>query len=444
MTKRTRALLAVACWALIGSFADGTVSDESKKRSDTIRYGIESQVIELLQTLRSEKSEAYKKEILEAFDASTSPRLRTSILEYLSALSLNDAEGRAADLIGARDSHPEALVSAAFAYLSALRSGAALDEAAEILADDEKRYFQAAIKAIGVAGGAKEAEALRAAYGAEGVDQATKEAVVLALGAMKSKESFDLLASIASSDESAKAIRMYACSALGELGDARSVPTLVGASVASDPNVRAAAIAALGGYPDVAAMAAIREGLRDAHVLPRIAAAKAAGKARDAEAVPYLEYKASYDPEKAVREAAISALSEIGGERVDGFLTAFLSETKNSAQYRGAALGAIISKGGRESRAKALEAFAAAQGEKDRALFTAYAKAAMGVDDPASIPFAELMLGDADFSMRLGALAWAERNEAKELAGAVRALSETDSSDAVKKRAAKALERLVP
>ena len=68
----------------------------------------------------------------------------------------------------------------------------------------------------------------------------------------------------------------------------------------------------------------------------------------------------------------------------------------------------------------------------------------MSVDDEAAAPFAELMLGDKDYSMRLGALAWIERNRYAALAGAVRSVSETDASDAVKKRAAKALERLAP
>jgi len=437
-------LSAVLALSLVMAGAQDAPAPDSTKRLDTIRYGIETQVMELLSTLRTEKNDEYKDAILEAFDVSTSPRLKAAILDYLGAMKLRDAERRSAEILEKRDDQADALVASAFSYLIAIESKAGLAEAVEILEEDETRYVQAAIKAIGAAGSDSEAETLKKAYEAEGVDQPTKEAIVLALGTMKASASFDLLSSIAASEESSKTLRMYACSALGDLGDERAVPVLVGASVAGDPNVRAYAVAALGNYSSSEARSAVREGLRDGHVLPRIAAAKAAGKMRDEESVPYLQYKVSWDPERAVREASIAALSEIGGAHVYEFLVGFMSEVKNSTQYRSSALGAIVAKGDADARAKALASFAAAQAEKDRALFTAFARAAMAIDDRQVVPFAELMLGDKDFSMRLGAIAWAERNKAGELVGAIKALSESDVNDAVKKRAAQALPRLAP
>ncbi|OHD22091.1 MAG: hypothetical protein A2Y38_12610 [Spirochaetes bacterium GWB1_59_5] len=433
---------ALICLALTVVGADEPLPVEDTKRLDTIHYGIETQVIELLATLRTEKNVEYKAEILKAFDVSTSPKLKAAILDFFGAMDIPDAENRSADLITKRDSQSDTLVAAAFTYLITIKSKAALAEAVTILDEDEKRYVQAAIKAIGAAGSDAEAEALRKAYEADGVEPAVKEAIVLALGTMKSGSSYELLASIASNEETGKTLRMYSCSALGALGDERAIPVLTEASVASDPNVRAYAIAALGNFSTKDARAAVREGLRDGHVLPRIAAAKAAGMARDVDSIPFLEYKVSYDPEQAVRVSSITALSEIGGAQVDDFLVSFLLETKNSTQYRSAALGAIVAKGSEEARAKAFKAFALAQGEKDRAVFTSFARATTAIDDKNVTPFAELMLGDKDFSMRLGALAWAERNKAKELESVIKVLSETDSNDAVKKRAAQALGRL--
>lgn len=433
-------VLMCAAFTVVG--AEDVAPVEDTKRLDTIRYGIETQVIELLAMLRTEKNDQYKAALIKAYDVSTSPKLKAAILDYFGAMEFSDAEERSAELIQKRDTQPDSLVASAFSYLIAIKSKAALSEAVTILAEDEKRYAQAAIKAIGAAGSDTEAEALRKAYEADGAEQAVKEAIVLALGAMKSGPSYEMLSSIASNEESGKTLRMYACAALGDLGDERAIPVLAGASVASDPNVRAYAIAALGNFSTKDARSAVREGLRDGHVLPRIAAAKAAGKARDADAVPFLEFKASYDPEQAVRIASITALSEIGGAGVDTFLVGFLFEVKNSTQYRSAALGAIIVKGNEESRTAALKSFALAQAEKDRAVFTAFARAATAVDDLNAIPFIEMMLGDKDFGMKLGAIAWAERNKAKRLEGIIKTLSESDSNDAVKKRAAQALGRL--
>jgi HEAT repeat protein len=430
------------CLAFVVADADDAAPVEDTRRLDTIHYGIETQVIELLSALRTEKNDQYKADVLKAFDVSTSPKLKAAILDYFGAMEFIDAEDRSAELIQNRDTQPDTLVASAFSYLIAIHSKAALAEAVTILDEDEKRYAQAAIKAIGAAGSDLEAEALRKAYEADGVEPAIKEAIVLALGSMKSGSSYELLSSIASNEESGKTLRMYSCAALGDLGDERAIPVLAGASVALDPNVRAYAIAALGNFTAKDARSAVREGLRDGHVLPRIAAAKAAGKAQDVDSVPFLEFKVSYDPEQAVRIASISALSEIGGARVDAFLVSFLLEAKNSTQYRSAALGAIVAKGSAESRAAALKSFALAQAEKDRAVFTAFARAMTAVDDQNAIPFVELLLGDKDFSMKLGAIAWAERNKAAQLEGIIKVLSETDPNDAVKKRAVQALGRL--
>ncbi|MBN2874625.1 MAG: HEAT repeat domain-containing protein [Spirochaetales bacterium] len=415
---------------------------EIKRRTDTILYGIESQVIELLSTLRAEKNEDYNESLLSAFDSSTSPKLKVALFEFFAESSFKNAEKRALVIIRDRDEQDDSLVGAAFSYLLAITSDAALQEATQILQGDEKKYTQAAIAMIGAAGSEKHAETLREVYEKPGIDQASKEAIVRALGSLRSTESFDLLSSIAGSDESTKAIRMYACQALGEIQDPRAVDVLVKASHAADPNVRASALASLGSYKTPAALAAVREGLRDAHVLARIAAAKATGAAADVESIPALEYKVVYDPEKAVRQASIEALATIGGAGVFDFLVEYFSNTKNPAVYRSLAFGAVVRQGNDKSRKKALEGFAAAQVEKDRSLYTAYAKAISGIDQAGAHDFIAVMFADKEFSIRLGAIAWVERNKDASFESTLRSLSENDPIDAVKRRAALALERL--
>jgi len=424
------------------STEDDTPRTEIDKRINTIYYGIETQVIELLTTLRSEKNDEYMNDLIDAYDRSTSPKLRGAILDFFADRKYGGAEEKASLMVRDRDANADSLVAAAFSYLLAIKSKSALEYAVTILEDEEKKYFQAAIKTLGAVGSDAEAEMLRKTYDSEQADVTIKESIILALGTMKSTSSFDMISSILSTDESTKTQRMYACSALGELGDVRAVSVLVNASQSSDPNVRAYAIAALGKYSEEQAMAAVREGLRDSHVLVRLEAAKAAGASMDKDAIPFLEFKASYDPEKSVREASINGLAAIGGTRVDDYLTGLFSDSKMALQYRSVALGAVVATGGFDARQKALEAFQAAQTLKDRALFTAYAKAVLAVDEPATEPFARLLLSDKDFSMRLGAIAWIDRNKAKTLVDAIRELSVGDTNDAVKKRAALALERL--
>ena len=427
--------------SLVGAGADAA-PDEAGRRLNTLRYGIEPQVIELLSTLQNEKNVDYTKELLTVLDRSTSPKLRGAILDYFAALSLPDAESRAADYIAHRDEQADGLIGSAFSYLIAIKSKASLTDAAAILKQNETRYYAGAIKLIGAVGSDDLVAALRTLYESDGTNQSTKEMIVLALGSMKATSSFDFLGTIATAEESAKTLRMYACTALGNLGDERGIGILVKASISNDPNVRASALAALGTYGTAEARSAILEGLRDANVIPRLAACKASGVAGNTDAVPYLAYKASYDPERSVREASIAALSQIGGDHVDDFLLNYIEDTKNEAGYRAAALAGLIAKGASASRGKARTLLLSAQEDKDRSLFAALARAIVAIDAPEAERFVEVLLADKDFSVRLGALAWAERNKATAMLPLVQSVADSDSNDAVKRRAALVVERL--
>lgn len=428
-------------FSLVRAGAD-PASDEAGKRLNTLRYGIEPQVIELLSTLQAEKNSDYAKDLLVVLDRSTSPKLKGAILDYFSALSLPDAESRAADLVSHRDEQADSLVGSAFSYLVAIKSKSALPDAAAILKQNETRYFAGAIKLIGAVGSDELVEPLRTLYDADGTNQATKESIVLALGSMKASSSFDFLSTIATAEDSAKTLRMYACTALGNLGDRRGIGILVKASTSNDPNVRASALAALGTFDGAEARSAILEGLRDANVIPRLAACKASGVAGNVDAIPYLEYKASFDPERSVREASLAAISKIGGGSVDAFLVGYIEDSKMEAGYRAAAFAGLLAHGAPAALDKARTLLVSAQGDKDRGLFAALARAIVAVDAPEAERFVEVLLADKDFSVRLGALAWAERNKAKAMLPSIQSLAETDSNDAVKRRAAQAADRI--
>jgi hypothetical protein len=182
--------------------------------------------------------------------------------------------------------------------------------------------------------------------------------------------------------------------------------------------------------------------LRDPHVLVRLAAAKAAAKNHDVDAIPYLEFKVSEDPEKAVREASIEALAEIGGRRAESYLADFIADSKKPVQYRGVAFGALIEHDRKSEMARLETLFKTAQAEKDRAYFTILAKALVLVDVSAAEPFIALLLDDRDFQMRLGAIAWIDRNKNTSFKPKLRTISESDTMEAVKRRAMQALERL--
>ena len=157
------------------------------------------------------------------------------------------------------------------------------------------------------------------------------------------------------------------------------------------------------------------------------------------EAVPALIYKASYDPEKAVRTEAFKALGEIGGRDAFAFLKTFLDTPKNDSNLRVLAFGVLLRKD--KSSIPVLEARMVAEAkEKDRSFYTSLARdLASGELCPEGGPLARVLFADSDYLMRLGGLEWARRNKAPGIRPDLERLSASDPSDYIKKKAQEVL-----
>lgn len=416
--------------------------DEHQRRIDILQYGIETQVIELINTLKSEKNKDYTEDLLPIFDSVTSPRLRSAILEYYGQLELDLAASRAAVIIANRDESPDTLVGSAFSYLLGLKSDAALEHARRILEDDERKYLGAAIKIVGVSGKDDDVQILRTLYESSSTEVGIKQEILLAFGKMRASSSFELLASIAAAEDEGKIERMYACTALGDLGDPRAVPVLINTSVAGDPNIRANSITALQNFEGKEVDNAILQGLRDQHVAPRAAAVKASEKRQIKAAIPFLEFRIKSDPERSIKDAAIFALATIGGKDGWEFLTVFLEDGKSPLAHRASAFVAILTHGSADDLERPMAVIKAAADEKDKAVFLALARASMASNAPQAIQVARFLLTNSDHLIRLGAIAWAERNKAVELLPELKALAESDQVESLRKRVLVTIERI--
>jgi HEAT repeat protein len=434
---------ALMVWFLISVvIISGAQQTEMQKRLDILNFGIESQVIELLDTLKKEQNAELADQVLEIAATVTSPRLKTAIIEYFRALRSFNAINLAVSIIAARDETTPSLVGVAFSYLVDLKSDAALQYARRIIDDDERRYLLAAIKTVGVAGDGSDAERLRIFYESANATAEIRQEILLAFGKMKDPASFGLLADIVVSEDAGKVERMHAATALGDLADPRSIPVLITASTGNDPNVRAHALSALQKYADPNAMNAILQGLRDQHVIPRTAAVKATGMAGLADAIPFLEFRVSTDPERSVRDAALDALASIGGERSMAFLASYIDDDKQPINQRSRAFSVLLAHGSPEYIDRLMLVLQRYAADKDRSIFNAFAKAALATDHSNATAAARLLMNDNDHTTRLGAIAWTDRTRAIDLIEHLRSLAASDPVEAVRRRATAALERL--
>jgi hypothetical protein len=415
------------------------------KRRDTIRYGIDSEITDLISDLTNEKDGRYNDDLLSLLQTSRNAKLRITVLDFLAGLEWKGAEKFAMDIMGDRDNTDTDLVASALSYLAAIRSKDALALSSVLIKEDNKKLLPALVRLMGRAGGPDEEKLLLDWFDGDSTTPALKEEAIKALGDIGSAKAAARLAKVVADTEAGKAARMFACDSLAKIKDESSVDALVKAANDADPNVRTSAISALGVFASLTtksgddARSALIGGLRDSYVKTRIAACKAAADAKLAEAIPYLRYKAQNDPEMAVKTEALRSLAVLGGDSFD-FLRQRLEDNGENPQLRTLCFGllahydAIASMSVLEARLSAEEI------SKDRAFYTRLAREVANADKaPGIAALARVLISDKEYLIRIAGIEWARKNRAQDFKTDLENLAKNDPSDMIKKRATDAL-----
>ena len=436
MTKFGSFLALLLAVALLGA-QDTPVLE---RRRDVIRYGIESELLELVTALQTEKEDALNADLLVVLSESRSPRLRESVLRFFAIREWPGAAGTAVGILDGRDEEQAQSVNAALAYLSAVKAKEGIPEAREIVEARETKYLSAAIRLLGRAGGESETDLLLGMYEAEEATDALRQDVIQALGDIGARAAVDSLVKVVDDESGRKATRMFAAEALGKIKDERAVPALVKAANGEDPQVRTAAINALGSFSGAEAEGAIVQSLRDSVVGVRLAAIKASVSLSIRAAEPFVRFRARNDPDRKVKDESLRALGSLGGRENLQFLRDILQDRKVDQASRAVAFSALLENDANGSRSDLKKALEAEASNKDPALLKAFQRALIQTNDKAATPLVEeYLLGSPDFGARIAGIEWARRNKVAALKPLIAALAESDKVETVRARATAAL-----
>ncbi|HSV56787.1 MAG TPA: HEAT repeat domain-containing protein, partial [Magnetospirillaceae bacterium] len=219
--KRLGYLLAMlASMAVAETWAAAPEPSGLDRRRDVVRYGIESELMELVTALQNEGQDELNTELLAVLTESRSPRLREAVLGFFTAREWPDAAREAAEILARRDLDSARVVNAALAYLSAVRAQEGLAEARKIVDARETQFLPQAIHMLGRTGGQADAEILLSMYASEEATDALRQDVIQALGELGSKAAVDSLLQALDDAEVRMATRVFAAEALGKIGDA--------------------------------------------------------------------------------------------------------------------------------------------------------------------------------------------------------------------------------
>ena len=436
------------CTSWPGAFA-ASADDQSKALEQTratLLYGIDSQVLEVVQRIASTRDDRFTKELASVLTDTRSTEVKKAILQLFGDQGVKDGEGAARQVLGDTEHPTGDVVVAAIRYLSVIHAAGLPLLVIPLMDSKDNAVAIEAIQSCGKSGEAACAAALEVKLKSPDFPDALRPDVILALGDLKDQKAVDDLIAIAKNPDQDKVQRVYAADALGKIGDARAVPVLKAMFSEGDALVRAYAASALAhfGLGDVFPM--LIQGLKDDDWKVREQCAKAltgtlsAGQADSA--LPILDYKARYDPVSQVRVAAIMAIGGMSGSQGEDTLAMLYQGAGFPPETRENALKALVARSVPKA-AEAAKAVIAAQGKGvDQRPIEATARVLAEAQGADLKEVFTTMLTSPDQVVRAYAVRGIGANSFSDLKDRLKDMSTKDPSPLVQREAARALLKL--
>jgi len=309
-------------------------------RLATIQYGTETEIASLIQTLRNENADYLDDELITLIDNTRNQRILSGVFAFFGEREKSGLEARAIRAVVERDEETNETVLSAVDYLGRVKSGDAVPAIRELLDTEERRFLNTAFRALGRASSGDSALADETAeflidyYTNREPGDDNRREVITAIGATGSTKGIELLVDIVSNTDERLPLRIAALDALSKIGDESGLNAILECVSTNDPNVRSAAVAALGPFSGEAVDKAILDAFRDSYYRTRIAAAQASRDRKLVAAIPYLRYRAERDDVPNVKDEAIRALGAIASDEAIEVLNSLFTERRNNDRVR--------------------------------------------------------------------------------------------------------------
>jgi len=321
------------------SFPLFSQQDTEAARRDIIQYGTETEITGLIQVLRAEKTDYLDNELINLIQTSRNQRILTGVFGFFGEREKSGLEERAMKAITERDDETNETVISAMEYLGRMKSAEAVPVILSLLDTEERRFLSVGFRAVGLASSADKTTADETAeflvdYYLYREPGDNRSVIINAIGATGSSVGVPFLTDIATNTDERIPIRMAALDSLSKIGDPDGLDAILLCVSTNDPNVRSAAVAALGPFSGAAVESAILDGFRDSYYRTRLAAAQASRERKLVSAVPYLRFRAERDDVPNVKDEAIRALGAIATAEAIEILETLFKERRNPDRVR--------------------------------------------------------------------------------------------------------------
>ncbi|AEJ61409.1 PBS lyase HEAT domain protein repeat-containing protein [Spirochaeta thermophila DSM 6578] len=421
-----------------------------EERKQVLLYGIETEVIDVLDRIKTEPDPSYIEPLKALYGQTTSKKLKTAVLAYFSENGLPDLVPEAKETL---DAYEDAFDTFGGAFL-----GDVLEYLKEVSPRDCEEVLATSFDAlfslndeglkttlVRIAGDlqlSRHLERIRSIAEDDTASERIRMEALKTLGKMKDPGALETLRDVFDAEE--KGLKRAACEAIGFLADPSTLPLVLKAlQDQTDPYLRATAVRALSRFPDTEEIeVALQDALRDSFWRTRVAACEVLGEKGSRESIPILKYKAEKDPEFQVRQAAVKALSTIGTREAVGFLEALLLNERTSFQLRPVIAKELIDRHF-SSVAETIEKTMAQEWEKENSqLLLTICKELSLKSDPGLSSLYERMLGHANFIIQIYGIEGIRRNRLTSFIPRLEEILATSKNNTLKKYAQAALDGL--
>jgi len=306
-----------------------TYPDTRKENSDTLKYGMEDDIIELLDKLVKNEDVRFVDDVYDLFALTKNTAVREKILEYFTKLEDPCLEDFAVITLNDPYDEKNSTVSAVFKYVQAVKTVEAIPAVLTLLENEDEDYFNNCITTLGEIGGSEEAVYLTEYLDREDLTLGQRQQLVKVLGKIKAVETYDSLVEMAQDEDENTFIRMYASEAIGNMGKEEAVEILIKLYEDRDPKLRSYVIKGLANFKDnEEAKNTILEAIRDSHVSVRLEAIEASKKNDFKDAVPFMIYRLEKDKEDQIKKKCYTAIAELNTKEGNEYLIKQLTDKK--------------------------------------------------------------------------------------------------------------------
>ena len=308
---------------------DEEFPDTRKENADTLKFGMEDDIVELLNDFVKNEDVRFVDEVYDLFYVTKTIAVREKILEYFTKLKDPCLENFALEILDDPYEQKKSTVDAVFKYIQAVKTKEALPAVLKLVESEDENYFTNALTTLGEIGGSKEAVFLSEYLEREDLSLAQRQQLVKVLGKIKAVETYDKLVEMAQDEDENTFIRMYSAEAIGSMEKKEAVKVLVKLYEDTDPKLRCSVVKGLSNFKENdEAKKTVIEAIRDSHVTVRLEAIEVCKKNGYKEAVPYLVYRLEKDKEDSVKKKCYPAIACLNTKEGNEYLVKLITDKK--------------------------------------------------------------------------------------------------------------------